>query len=282
MTDVSVLIVTWNSAGEIKKCIDSVIMNSKDLAVELIIIDNNSTDDTFSIVNRTNYHSLQTYLNSDNLGFTKAVNQAIGFAHGRYLFLLNPDTILSDGCIKSLFTFLENNGQYSACAPKMLNEDGTIQFSVRSFPDYTSMLFEFTLLAYIFPKSKFFGRWKMKYYKYDKDDDIMQPMAAAFMFRRESIEKMDERFYMFFNDVDICKRIINNDKKIRLITSASVIHKHGESINKDKIKMIKTWNRDCAEYFKKYHPNPFLITLLKFNLKLSEMLRILFHTFSNK
>lgn len=281
MINVSVLIVTWNSADVIKQCIDSVIKSSNDVEIELVIVDNSSADDTFSIINDTNYRNLQTYQNSENLGFTRAVNQAIGFARGEYLFLLNPDTVLKEGCIDLLFKFLEENKTYGACAPLMLNQDGSNQYSVRNFPTFGTMFFEFTLLAYIFPRSKFFGKWKMKYYRYEKDDDVNQPMAAAFMFRREAIEKMDERFEMFFNDVDVCKRIIDNGRKIRLVTSARVTHKHGDSVNKDRIRMIKTWNRDCMEYFRKYYSNSFLLLWLRISLKISELFRILFYRISN-
>ncbi|HEY3251134.1 MAG TPA: glycosyltransferase [Ignavibacteria bacterium] len=277
--DVSILIVTWNSADVINGCVQSVINNSKYLNAELIIVDNNSDDETFSLINKINFLNLQTYQNAENLGYTKAVNQAIKFSRGRNIFLLNPDTVLNDECIETLCSFLDKNEEYGACAPLMLNEDGTVQHSVRDFPSYLIMFFEFSLLAYIFPKSKLFGRWKMKYYTYNKDDDINQPMAAALMIKRKSLDSMDNHFEMFFNDVDICKRIIDNGKKIRFIKSAIVTHKHGESINKDKIRMIKTWNRDCIQYFKKYHPNPFLLLWLGINLKISEIIRIFIYKY---
>jgi len=274
MPDISVLIVTWNSAGEIKACVDSVINNSADLSAELIIIDNNSDDNSFAIINNIPFPNLKTFRNCENPGFTKAVNQAIKLSTGRNLFLLNPDAFLYDGCMELLCKFLDTNPGYGACAPLILNEDGTIQQSVRNFPTYLTMFFEFTLLAYIFPKSKLFGKWKMKYYPYNKDDDVNQPMAAAFMFRRGEIDLMDKRFEMFFNDVDLCKKITGKGKKIRLITSAKAVHKHGESVQKDRVRMIKTWDRDCIEYFKKYYPNPLLLLWLKINLKISEIIRI--------
>jgi GT2 family glycosyltransferase len=279
--DVSVIIVTWNSEDIIKQCLNAVINNSGNLSVELIIIDNNSTDNTFSIINQVNYRNIQTYLNPKNIGFTKAVNQAIKLSSGKNILLLNPDAVMKDGCIDALNTYLNENEDYAACAPLLLNENGTIQYSVRNFPTYLTMFFEFTLLAYIFPRSKKFGNWKMMYYNYENDDDINQPMAAVLMIKREYIEAMDERFEMFFNDVDICKSIIDSCKKIRFIKSALAVHKHGDSIYKDRIRMIKVWNRDCVQYFKKYYPNPFLLLWLKINLKITEWIRILIFKISN-
>src|SRR4030095_10989169 len=221
--DVSVIIVTWNSADVIMQCADSVIKNSAALNVELIIVDNCSSDDTFTVINTISYDKLQTFQNSENLGYTKAVNQGIKLSNGRNILLLNPDTVLHEGCINTLSNFLDTNPSYGACAPLMLNEDGTVQHSVRNFPTYLTMFFEFTLLAYLFPKSKVFGKWKMKYYSYDKNVDVTQPMAAALMVKKESLGSMDERFEMFFNDVDICKRITDSREKIRFIKSAIVM-----------------------------------------------------------
>lgn len=280
MIDVSVLIVTWNNADEIKNCVESILSNSKNLTTELIIIDNNSSDDTFSIINKLDYPRIETYKNKTNTGYTKAINQAVKYSSGKNIFLLNPDTILRENCMSVLNNFLNEDEDYGACAPLMMNEDGSIQNSLRNFPDYLSMLWEFSLLAYIFPKSRLFGKWKMKYFTYDNDTDVEQPMAAALMVKKsviEDVNKMDERFEMFFNDVDLCKKIIDSGKKIRFITSAKVVHAHGASIYKDRIRMIKIWNNDIIEYFRKYHNNPVLLLWLKINLKISEILRILYY-----
>jgi len=280
MTDISVIIVTWNSENEIIPCIESVISNSKNLSVELIIIDNNSSDNTFPVINKTSYHNLHTYKNNENFGFTKAVNQGIKYSNGKNIFILNPDTVLNEGVLEGLNNFLNDNNDYRACAPIMLNEDGSIQYSIRNFPDYWTMFCEFTLLAYIFPKSKLFGKWKAKYFDYSKDADVQQPMAAALMLKKSVLDEvgnMDERFAMFFNDVDLCKKIIDKKYRIRLLTKAEITHEHGASIHKDRIRMIKIWNEDCIKYFEKHHNNTLLLLWLKINLKISEILRILYY-----
>jgi hypothetical protein len=141
------------------------------------------------------------------------------------------------------------------------------------------MYCEFYLLAYIFSKTKLFGKWKMKYFDYSNDSDVNQPMAAALMVKKSVFDKigpMDERFAMFFNDVDLCKRIIDSGLKIRFIKGAEVIHKKGASVYKNRAKMIKIWGNDCIEYFKKHHPNTILLLWLKINLKISEFFRILY------
>ncbi len=277
MTDISVIIVTWNSAGEIIDCVRSITAAAKCLNTELIIIDNNSMDDSFALVNKIDFPKLTTVQNSENLGYTRAVNQGISLAKGRYVLLLNPDTVLKESSIREMFNYMESNRLYGACAPLMLNPDGTQQYSVRNFPTYWRMFCEFSLLAYIFPKSKLFGSWKAKYMDYSAEQDIEQPMAAAFMIRSELLKKvdnMDERFRMFFNDVDLCKKVYDAGFLIKHIPSSVVIHEHGASIKKDRANMIRIWNDDCALYFEKHFGRGPLLLWLKFNLKISGFIRV--------
>lgn len=277
MIDVSVIIVTWNNEDEISVCIDSVISNIQQLSVELIVIDNASGDKTFDILKNINYSNVQSHRNENNLGYTKAVNQGINLAKGEYIFLLNPDTKLHENCLNILYNFLETNSSYSADCPMMLNEDGSVQHSIRNFPTYWTMFCEFTLLSRIFSKSKLLGKWKFKYFPYDEDADVNQPMAAALMIRKNALAQignMDEHFEMFFNDVDICKRIIDSGLKIRFIKNAVIKHKHGASVYKDRKRMIKIWNDDCGKYFRKYYPNTSLLLWLKLSLKISSIIRI--------
>ncbi|HWA07299.1 MAG TPA: glycosyltransferase family 2 protein [Ignavibacteria bacterium] len=278
MPEISVIIVTWNSSDEIVKCTDSVIAALRGFDSELVIIDNNSADNSFALVNKISFPKLKTVQNPDNMGYTKAINQGIKHSTGKYVLLLNPDTILKDDSIRIMHEFLEANPAYGACAPLMKNPDGTVQYSVRNFPTYWRMFCEFSLLAYIFPKTKLFGSWKAKYMDYGSEQDIEQPMAAAFMIRGEllvKIDNMDERFRMFFNDVDLCKKVYDAGFKIRLLPASVVIHEHGASIKKVRADMIKVWNDDCAKYFEKHFGKGLLHLWLRFNLKLSGIIRVL-------
>lgn len=278
MPQVSIIIVTWNSADDILNCVNSLPKAAGELSTELIIIDNNSGDNSFELVNKITFPRLHTFRNNENLGYTKAVNQGLKQAKGKYILLLNPDTALHDNSIVKLYEFLEANPQYGGAAPLMKNPDGSTQYSVRNFPDYWRMFCEFSLLAYILPKTKLFGSWKAKYMDYNIEQDIEQPMAAAFMANSALISKigfMDERYRMFFNDVDLCKSIYNAGFKIRLIPAAVVTHEHGASIKKDRANMIRIWNDDCLKYFEKHFGKGIMLLWLKINLKISGFIRIL-------
>lgn len=285
MIDVSIIIVTWNNEDVIKSCHESIQKNSGNLNTELIIIDNNSSDDTTIICESFKHEKSKLIKNKSNIGFTKAVNQGIVISKGKNILLLNPDTKISENCIAELKTFLNQNDNYGAVAPLLLNEDGSVQRSIRNFPDYKTMLFEFTFLSYLFPNSKTFGRWKMKYFKYDTSCDVRQPMAAVLMIKKsifDMLGNLDERYFMFFNDVDLCKQIYANGYKIRFLKNVSAVHIKGSSIYKDRIQMIKAWDKDCINYFKKYHNNFLLLTWLKINLKVSELIRIFIFKISKR
>src|SRR4030095_10440765 len=123
MMDLSIIIITWNSENEINACVESVINNTKTLNAELIIIDNNSSDNTFQVINKINYSNLQTYKNEHNLGYTKAVNQGIGFSRGKNILLLNPDTILKQDTLDTLNRFLNEKNEYAAAVPLILRSE---------------------------------------------------------------------------------------------------------------------------------------------------------------
>ncbi|MFI5144632.1 MAG: glycosyltransferase [Ignavibacteria bacterium] len=285
MAEISIVIVTWNAHDEILNCLESVMVNIrllKDIETEIIIIDNHSSDNTVEIINNLKFDNIKIFQNDSNSGFTKAANRGICMSAGKYIFLLNPDTIMNEDCIGLLYDFLKANEGYGAASPRLLNADGTIQYSIRNFPDYPAMFFEHSLLSYIFPRSRTFSKWKMEYFDYTQDADVLQPMAAALMIRKSELEKtgnMDERFEMFFNDVDLCMKIIQNGSKIRYLTEAAAMHIKGASIYKTRARMIKTWNKDCIKYFEKYRYNFILINWLKITLFFSGILRIAYHKY---
>ncbi len=278
----SVIIVTWNSESEIGDCINSLSQGTRDSDFEIIVIDNDSKDSTRSILSdlSSQFDSLKIILNSENRGFTEACNQGIAAAEGELIFLLNPDTKTPDGAIRKLAEKLESNDSAGAIAPQLLNEDHSIQYSCRTFPGYYDMFCELTLLSTFFPRSRIFARWKMKYFSHDSERVVDQPMAAALMVKKRVMKKVgnfDSRFKMFFNDVDLCKKISDEGYGIIFFPEAKIVHGKGKSIYKDRIRMINVWNEDCLKYFRKYHYNFFLYNWLSLSLKISGMLRILIH-----
>lgn len=284
MRKLSIIIVTWNSEEDIAECLNSIYNQQwTDLEVETIVVDNNSVDNTVKVVQRfidlgfRNKICLIT--NNENFGFTKASNQGIKASSGDTVMLLNPDTEIIGSALLDLYERLHKDSDIAAVAPQLLTPTGRVQYSCRTLPGYSDLFYEILRLSVVFPNSKVFGKWKMKYFDHQSEQFVEQPMAAALMLRRDVLEKvayLDERFFMFFNDVDLCRKIVNAGYRILFYPKAKIYHKIGTSILKNRVKMILVWNEDCLKYFKKHHYSPILYFILSISLKISGFFRIIF------
>ncbi|MCX7785720.1 MAG: glycosyltransferase family 2 protein [candidate division WOR-3 bacterium] len=253
---VSILIITWNSKKYLKPCLDSILLQEqfKFFDYEIVVIDNNSQDGTVNIIEKS-YSQVRLIKNAVNVGYAKANNQGIKIIRSEYILLLNPDTILRDNFFPPLIEYLKQNPRVGAIAPKILNPDLTIQDSVRAFPSYSILLWELTGLSRLFPQHKTFGRWRMKYFDYNQISEIDQPMASCLLVRKEAIEQIggfDERFPMFYNDVDFCLRLKRAGWKIVYFPDSSVIHYRGASTKIVRTKMIFSMHKSLYHYFEKY------------------------------
>ena len=279
--DFSIIIVTWNSKGFIRNCLDSIFLSQGNFSNEVIVVDNNSSDETAKIVEQL-YPQVNLIQNRKNLGYAKANNQGIQEAGGDYILLLNPDTQVFEGSLSLMYEFLEENPSIGALGPKLLNPDKTVQASCREFPTFSTLIWEFSGLSRLFPRSRVFGRWRMGYFGFDRQIETDQPMASCLMLRRAALEDVgifDENFAMFFNDVDLCYRIKKGGWKIYFCPEAKVIHHKGASTKKAKARMIWLSHLAFYKFFKKHKTglaNRFLLFLFLIPLILSAWARILF------
>jgi GT2 family glycosyltransferase len=294
----SVVVVTWNSAADIDACIDSINYGEE---FEVIVVDNASTDNTLGLLRQ--HHHLKLVENSSNLGYARANNQGIKLATGEYVLLLNPDTRVELGALDTLSRYLDEHANVGAVAPRLVSPDGSTQFSIRTFPTPASLFWELIGLSRLFPKSRIFGRWKMKYFDYDKTAEVEQPMASCLMLRksalaggdmsqlpsigivsqagpRTAIGGMDERFPIFFNDVDLSKRMADAGWKTVYLPEARVVHRHGASTKQVRAKMIRESHRSAFRYLRKHdHSGLFwlkAIVLLPL-FEVTSLLRVLAH-----
>jgi GT2 family glycosyltransferase len=284
MSSLTIALVTWNSEDEIAECMNTLFHATAkipDLKLETVVIDNNSTDRTVQVLEsflRVTDQNIVFIKNEDNLGFTKACNQAIQASTGDYIFILNPDTEILDAAIADMMKYLDENESVGVVAPQLLDFHSKTQYSCRTFPTYWDMFSEMLMLATIFPRSEFFSRWKMRYFDHNSLREVDQPMGAALLLKRKVLEAvggLDERFIMFYNDVDFCKRISDAGFKLVFYPDAKVKHMQGISVYKDRSGMIKIWNKDCMRYFKKHNYNPFLYPILVIGLKVTGVLRVI-------
>jgi len=283
--DLSIVTVTWNSADEIYDCLRTSYDALNGINAEFIIIDNASEDRSLKEIERAveyGIHRITVIENASNLGYTKACNQGIASSNGRHILLLNPDTKPSGDSLFRLVNELDSNPNLGAVAPQLLNTDGSVQHSCRTFPGYWDMFCEFTLLSSIFPKSRLFANWKMGYFDHKENMIVDQPMAAALLVNGKLMRELkgfDENFNMFFNDVDLCKRIYESGRQILFTVDAKVFHIKGASVKKVKTAMIGIWNDDCRKYFRKHFDKPISLFLLSASLTITGVLRKLYYKF---
>ena len=285
MPEISCLIVTYKSEKTIGDCLTSVCSDLNGYSAEIIVADNDSQDKTLSIVqdfSENNSVSIKTIKNEYNFGFARAVNQCIATAKGEIILLLNPDTVIHSGFFERMIKALRDNPNIGIVAPQHVNNSGSVIVSCREFPTHLSLLSYVTGLSFLFPRSPTLSGWKMGYFDHKTSRIVEQPMGAAMMVRMKEIETvgyMDERFWMFFNDVDWCRRFRDIGKVAYFLAEARITHFCGQSVKHKPVSMIITSHRAFYRYFKKYFrgfkwmiPNFIAATILL----LTAILRILF------
>lgn len=274
----SIVVVTWNSAADIDACIDSINCGAE---FEVIVVDNASTDDTLGLLRQ--HHHLKLVENPRNHGYAFASNQGIKLTTGEYVLLLNPDTRVELGALDKLARHLDEHSAVGTVAPRLISPDGTTQYSIRSFPTAGSLFWELVGLSRLFPKSRVFGRWKMKYFDYDRTGEVEQPMASCLMVRKTVLDLlggMDEQFPIFFNDVDLSKRMADAGWKTIYVADARVVHRHGASTRQVRAKMIRESHRSAFRYLRKHDRSGFFwlkaVVLLPL-FEITSLLRIIAH-----
>ena len=276
--EISIVIVSWNCWEFLPAGLDSIfqqIVPEK----EVIVIDNDSSDGTAQKVSQQ-YPQVKLIVNPHNSGYARACNQGIKEAQGDFVLLLNPDTLLQPESLSKMGQFMKDNPEVGALGPQLLNPDGSIQPSCRRFPTYSTLIWEFTGLSRLFSSHPLFGSWRMGDFDFQEGREVDQPMASALLIRKrvtEAVGLMDERFKMFFNDVDYCLRIRQAGFKIVYYPPAKLIHHLGGATRKRWLARIFFSHGGFFQYLKKHHSSGFkLIPLIMFGagLILSAILRV--------
>jgi len=252
--DVSVIIVNWNTAQITCDCLESVYQQTDGIDFEVIVIDNASSDDSVAVIKEM-FPQVVLIENDDNAGFAAANNQGMTVAKGRYVLLLNSDTIVLDKAIEKTISFADSHPEAGIVGCRVLNEDKTLQLSCFMFPSILNMALWVTYLFKLFPRSRFFGREKMTWWN-RKDEREVDVLTGCFMLvRREAIEQvgtMDEQFFMYFEETDWCYRFKKAGWKVVFTPDAEIIHLGGASSKQVRIPMVKQWRKSMLLYYKKH------------------------------
>jgi GT2 family glycosyltransferase len=255
----SVVIVSWNTRDLLRQCLDCLKQEvGCDVAsgnCQVFVVDNNSHDGSAQMV-KADHAWVKLIANDANLGFAKANNQAIKLTNSEYVLLLNPDTEVEPGAIKTLLQFIEPRPECGVVAPQLLNSDGSVQRSCREFPTFAGMCYELIGLTKLFPKNETFGRYKMLDWNHDDERQVDQPEGACLLIRRSLLDQvglLDEGYFMLFEEVDWCYRVKRAGWQIWFTPTARVKHHYGQSIKQVKTKMILSSHRGLFRFWQKHY-----------------------------
>jgi len=252
---IDIIIVNYNSSSHLEKCIESIKASADSFPITFYVVDNHSSDDIHRVV--TLYPEANFSLNKKNLGFAAAVNQALRQGSAPYVVLINPDAHVTPGFFESVVSYMNSNTDVGIVGPKILNSDGSVQGSARSFPNTLTGLFGRTsLLTRLFPNNRISRANILTHSRHVKFPVKVDWVSGACMIvRRPAIAEiggMDERFFMYWEDADWCTRMRKKNWKVIYYPMVSVIHHVGVSSNHRKLGSIFEFHKSVYRLYEKY------------------------------
>lgn len=265
--DLTVVIVNYNVQYFLDQCLKSVFRSGNTLEMEVIVVDNNSVDGSQEMI-REKYPRVILIANQENSGFSKANNQAIRIAKGRYVLLLNPDTVVEDDTLTKVVRFMDKHPDAGGLGVKML--DGQGQFlpeSKRGLPTPDVAFFKIFGLAKLFPKSRTFGKYHLGYLDPEQTHEVEVLSGAFMLLRKEALEKtgyLDEDFFMYGEDIDLSYRITQAGYKNYYFPETRIIHYKGESTKKSSVNYVLVFYNAMIIFARKHFSkqNAWLFSLL--------------------
>ena len=250
----SACVVNWNTRDDLRVCLGSLGAHpyTGPGGQELIVVDNASSDGSAEMVAR-DFPEARLLANDANTGYTRATNQALAAAQGDLLLLLNPDVEITPGALDTLARQLSDA---AAIAPRLVHPDGRLQRSIRGFPEPGPLFWDILGLSRVFPNSRRFGAYRRTFFDYDRPGPAPQPMTSCLLVARrayEAVGPLDERFPLFFSDVDWCLRAWRTGWEIRYTPDATVVHQGGASTRLVRTAAIRESHRALLRFYDKHY-----------------------------
>ncbi|MDP2207344.1 MAG: glycosyltransferase, partial [Bacteroidota bacterium] len=269
----TVIIVNYNVRSFLENALLSIHKALRNIEGEIFVVDNASDDGSVELV-QAKFPDVKLIINQTNLGFAAANNIALTQSSGKYILLINPDTIVQEDTLTSLIEYLENNPQIGLAGCKILNPDGSLQLACRrSIPTPWSAFTKVSGLSALFPNTKLFGKYNLTYLNPNETYEV-EAVSGSFMFLRrdvyEQVGKLDESYFMYGEDLDWCYRIIKAGWKVMYYHKTQIIHYKGESTKQSSLDDIKMFY-NAMHIFVRKHLNH--STLILFILHLAIVFR---------
>ena len=256
--ELSVCIVNWNTCADLEQALRSVLEADPELSLEVVVVDNASSDGSAEMV-AERFPAVRLIRSEENLGFARGYNLALSQTTGEYLLVLNPDTVTRRGALRRLREFLVSHPKVGAVGPRLLNSDGSLQFSCRRFPRPLAALFRNTPLGRLFPRNRYTREYLMGDWDHSAEAEVDWISGAAMGLRREAWEQVggfDEGFFMYAEDMDWCLRAHRAGWGVSYLPSAEIVHHIGRSSDRAPLRMVVQFHRSMARFYRKhYAPN---------------------------
>lgn len=224
--DVSIIILNYKSRGLVRQQLKFFLSQTTSCATEVIVVDNNSRDGIMDMLN-AEFPSVRGIASRNNRGYGSGNNIGMREAHGRYVLIVNPDIILTAAVVEGLFTFMEQHPEVGIAGPKIMNADGTLQYTCARFPNMWLPLFRRTSLG----NTKVGSRWRAHFFMESWDHAVPQDVdwlfGSCLMVRRKAIEHVglfDEHFFLYLEDTDWCRRFWEAGEQVWYVPTVSATH----------------------------------------------------------
>ena len=273
MTDISFIIVNWNTRDLLLQCLDAIYQTVEGIDFEIWLVDNGSTDGSVPSAMKK-FPKLLTIENLSNLGFAAANNLALARMEGRYALLLNTDATLTHGAVSQLYEFMETTPEAGTVCGQLLNSDGSKQNSIANFPSLLSLISNETLLRILLPH-----RFPSKRREYRQPIEVDSCIGACLMVRKEAIDSvglLDERYFFFLEETDWAYRMKRAGWKNCFVPSAKIFHAQGMSVETRADARIMFYRSRYA-FFKKWRPraHPLVYAIVFTRLLMNALLSLL-------
>ena len=257
MITLSIVIVNYNVCGFLEQCLLSLADAVKEIPHEIFVVDNASTDGSDTYIPRR-FPQVKYIYNAENVGFARANNQAMALSSGRYVLLLNPDTVVGESVLSEACRFLDDHPDAGALGVKMLDGDGRfLPESKRGFPSPWVSFCKIFGLAKMFPRSPRFGRYHLRYLD-ENEINCVDVLSGAFMLlRRSTLDRcglLDEQFFMYGEDIDLSYRMTLTGRH-NYYLPLRIIHYKGESTKTESLRYVRIFYQAMLIFLRKHYPH---------------------------
>lgn len=256
----SIIIVSYNTRELLKNCIESIYMTYLKNNLEILVVDNGSSDGSPAMV-REEFGNVILIESKENLGFAKANNIAVKRSKGDYILLLNPDTIVTEACLDKCVSYMDKHKNIGVLGCKVILPDGRLDLACRrSFPTPEVSFYRMTGLSKLFPKNKRIGQYNLTYLDENETYEVDSVVGAFMMVRREVVEQvgmLDEDYFMYGEDIDWCYRIKQAGWKVVYYHEAEIVHYKGASGGKKNPRIIREFYRAMYFFYKKHYKSKY-------------------------